>query len=144
VPARRCSLCGINYPNIPQFYKCPIHDEATQWFANVEPDKDWQGNHERLDKQIKFSTENHDRAFPIVRGVVAVEEDGRYFVDQTEMQRAGVRLSRMQPDQFYLFELEDGWVYETQGWAESRRMWWVERVAVAIVLPTAPLPSGSA
>lgn len=130
--ARRCSLCGISFPNLQTFIVCPIHEENTQLAHNVEPDEDWQAQFERRKKQADRDSEVNDRIFPFVRGVPVIEEDGRYFVDQTALQLAGVRLSRMQPDQFYLFELEDGWIYETQGWDDSNRRWWVERVVEAV------------
>lgn len=136
--ASRCRLCGISYPAITQFETCPIHEERTTYLNTAEPDEDWQRSYERVAKLAQQSAEISDRPYPFARGVTAVEEDGLLFVDQSEMQRAGVRLSRMQPDQAYLFELEDGWVYETQGWHESRRRWWVERVAEADA-PVAPV-----
>jgi hypothetical protein len=132
LPARRCGTCGISYPNIAQFSTCPIHGESTTYASNIEPDEDWQANFERLSKQASTDAEKFDRVFPLIRGVPVIEEDGRYFVDQTALQLEGVRFSRMMPDQFYLFELDDGWIYETQGFDEPRRRWWVERVVRAV------------
>jgi hypothetical protein len=131
VAARRCSSCGISYPNISQFTTCPIHDELTSYLGNSDADEDWQVNYERLSKQAVRAAEVNERVFPLIRGVSVVEEDGRYFVDNAKLHQAGVRFSRMQPDQFYLFELEDGWIYETQGFDDPRRRWWVDRVAPA-------------
>lgn len=125
--ARRCSACGIRYPSLEQFRVCPIHNEQTE-FISEEPDADWRPSFERLlKKQEREAAVNAD--IPRVEGVPVVEENGRMFVSQMALQNAGLRLSRMMPDQFYLFELDDGWVYETQGWDNPRRRWWVERVA---------------
>lgn len=129
--ARRCSTCGISYPVIQQFEKCPIHETGTHYQASTEPDEDWQAQYERLAKQAARDAEVAG-VYPLVRGVSVVEEDGRYFIDNATLHRAGVRFSRMQPDQFYLFELEDGWIYETQGFDDPRRRWWVERVAESV------------
>ena len=52
------------------------------------------------------------RVIPLVPGVAAVSDKGLLFVDQTELHRAGARLSRMGPNQFHLFELDDGWEIE--------------------------------
>lgn len=124
--ARRCALCGINYPAIAQFQTCPIHDEPTTLAQNVEPDSNWKDAFARLQKQIEAAAELQ-RPIPLVRGVSVVEEGGLLFVSQPELWRAGARLSRFGAG-FYLFELEDGWVYETQGFDDPRRRWWVERV----------------
>lgn len=125
--ARRCTLCGISYPTMPQFSTCPVHEEPTDYLSNVDPDPDWQASMERLAKQATKDAALK-RVVPLVPDVKVVEDGGLLWVDQTEMHRAGARLSHMVPDQFHLFELEDGWVYETQGWDEPRRRWWVERV----------------
>lgn len=125
--ARRCTLCGISYPTLPQFSVCPIHDEPTDFISNVDPDEDWKSSMERRVKQAEKDAALK-RVIPLVPGVKVIEDKGLLWVDQTEMQLAGARLSRMVSNTFHLFELEDGWVYETQGWDEPRRRWWVERV----------------
>lgn len=126
--ARRCTMCGINFPVVLQFAVCPIHDEPTTLRENTDPDEHWKERFDYLLKKAEADGLLAARVFPLARGVSVIEEDGRLFVDQSELHRAGTRLSRMQPDQFHLFELEDGWVYETQGWDEPRRRWWVDRV----------------
>lgn len=126
--AYRCTLCGISYPAKPQFKTCPIHDEPTDRFDNVEPDPDWQEKGKRVYEHAMRQAELRG-PIPLARGVAVVEECGRLFVQQGDLWRSGVVISWMQPTQFYLFELEDGWIYETQGWDEPRRRWWVERLA---------------
>jgi hypothetical protein len=128
VASRRCSLCGISYPSIPQFDECPIHGVPTERRANDDPDPNWKENFERLKKLVDREQDIVARPIPLVRGVEIVEENGHLFVPQQELWNAGLRLSRLQPDQFYLFEMEDGWIYETQGFDDPRRRWWVERV----------------
>lgn len=137
---RRCTSCGINYPVIEQFRICPIHEEATSLLSNDEPDEHWKARFESMVRVVNQMDEV-TRTIPLARGVqVVIEAFGlpdqlqtMYFVDQTDLVKAGLMLSRMQPaeKQWYLFELEDGWIYETQGFDESRRRWWVERVARA-------------
>lgn len=138
MPTRRCSSCGINYPVIEQFRICPIHEEPTSLMQD-EPDEHWKVRFERM-VEVVNAQEAIARPIPLVKGVQVIEVLGfepfnekLYFVDQTDLVKAGVIFSRMQPaeKQWYLFELEDGWIYETQGFDESRRRWWVERVARA-------------
>lgn len=104
---------------------------------NDEPDEQWKARFERM-VQVVTAQEAITRPIPFITGVQVIEYLGPsgklFFVDQTDLVKAGAIFSRMQlgPDQWYLFELEDGWIYETQGFDESRRRWWVERVARAI------------
>lgn len=109
---------------------CPIHDEPTEYYGSHEPDEDWRAHLDRMQKQQEREAAIK-AALPHVNGVPVIEDNGRLFVSQEALQRAGLRLSRMMPDQFYLLQLDDGWVYETQGWDNPRRRWWVERVSPA-------------
>lgn len=133
---RRCTSCGINYPVIEQFRMCPIHEEATSLLNNDDPDEHWKARFESMVRVVNQMDEV-TRPIPFARGVQAIEVLGPngklYFVDQSDLVKINVIFSRMQPaeKQWYLFELEDGWIYETQGFDESRRRWWVERVARA-------------
>jgi hypothetical protein len=128
--AYRCTLCGVNYPSVNQFYVCPIHDEKTQILKDTEPDEDWKHSFELRQKWAE-TEEGLRQLVPRVNGVSATEVDGQLWVENIDLQHAGLRLSRMMPDQFYLFELDDGWIYETQGFDDPRRRWWVERVIEA-------------
>lgn len=62
-----------------------------------------------------------------------IEDAGLLFVNQADLIRAGMLRSHL-GQSFHLFEL-DGAVYETQGWDEPRRRWWVERVSDALEEP---------
>lgn len=124
--ALRCSLCGISYPVLPQFTVCPIHDEETAAVKNIDPDPDWMAQFERLQRQVEKSNEL-TRVIPLIRGVEPHEEAGLLWVTSDSLYRSGAKFNSAFGG-FYLFELEDGWVYETQGWDEPRRRWWIERV----------------
>ena len=41
MPARRCSLCNIQYPAVLRFEECPVCGEGTNYFSNVQEDPDW-------------------------------------------------------------------------------------------------------
>jgi hypothetical protein len=137
--ARRCSLCGINFPTITQFITCPLHEEPNSLHSDIEPDEDWKVNFERLVKYTK-GTQDIRKSIPLVHDAAVTTVDGRLHVAQGDLQRGGLRLwtgpSGDDFDaQFHLFELDDGWVYETQGYDESRRQWWVERVIEVMPAP---------
>ena len=129
--ARRCTLCGINYPMVDQFKVCPIHNEETDFRKDASPDANWKDQFAAAQSRAKKDSELSDRVIPLVHGVEVIADCGQLFVDQNALMHAGLRLSRMMNVQFYLFELDDGWIYETQGFDEPRRRWWVEKVAEA-------------
>lgn len=122
--ARRCTLCGVSYPDMAQFAKCPLHGEDTSRITR-EPDPDWKEVLERLKAQADRA-EEISRPVPLVHGIEPYTEHGLLWLDQGTLMDARLRLSRFRS--FHLFELDDGFVYETQGWDEPNRRWWVERV----------------
>ena len=131
MPCRRCSLCGIHFPAIAQFMECPVHEEATTWLGNVEPDENWKEAFEAVQTRAD-AVNDVKRPLPLVHGVEPYDYGGKLFIRQMELQRAGLRLSHFHPDQFYLFELDDGVIYETQGWSDALRSWWIEPVPLTI------------
>lgn len=87
MPARRCSLCGINYPTGQSFAQCPIHkDERTAWFQNAEPDEDWE-------KLVAIATEHLqpaeddslDELIPAVNTRVVTRPDGSFVVSSWDV-----------------------------------------------------------
>lgn len=123
--ALRCLLCGVSYPKVQQFAVCPLHGEETS-LVKADPDPDWKEQLTRLKAQADKAAEIA-RPVPRVQGVEPYTEHGLLWVDQRMLMDAGFRISRI-ASSFRLFELEDGFVYETQGWDEPNRRWWVERV----------------
>lgn len=108
---------------MPQFVNCPIHQEPTTP-GQGEPDADWK---ERF-AELRAKFDDAERVIPVAHNVEAYEEHDRLWVDHNDLYRAGLRqINRMGPS-FVLFELDDGQVYETQGWDEPGRRWWVEVV----------------
>lgn len=122
-------MCGLNFPFLAQFAVCPIHGEPTKVYEEAEPSENWMPRFEALKKRAEEDGLVIERAYPLAHEVAVIEEGEQLFLDQRDLQRAGTRLSRMKDDQFYLIELDDGWVYETQGFDFPNRRWWVERVA---------------
>ncbi len=118
----RCTLCGINYPLRQEFVVCPIHEEETTKVKD-DHDPDWDTKAKALYTRL---VSDSLRPFPRVEGVEVVEEDGRLYVRQADLVAAKLNINVIGPS-FRLFEIDD-WVYETQGWHEGGRRWWVERV----------------
>ena len=123
--ALRCSLCGVSYPRMSQFLTCPLHGEETMQVRD-DPDPDWKEQLARLKAQAD-KAEELSRTIPLLHGIEPYTEHGLLWVTQEAMYKAGFRISHISPS-FRLFELDDGFVYETQGWDEPGRRWWVERV----------------
>lgn len=125
----RCTLCGIDYPPVRDFLVCPIHQEETTPNPGHEPDADWRERAQRLYQQLKGLEKQEYRPYPAVQDVRVHDESGVLFVYQTDLIHAGLRIPVSAPS-FQLFEL-DGAVYETQGWDNPRRRWWIDLVAEA-------------
>lgn len=122
--ARRCVLCGVNYPHIEQFVRCPLHDEETTPI-NASPDANWKERLAALKKQVDAAAEI-SRPIPLVHNVEPYIDHELLWLDHNTLFDAGLRLPR--GSSFRLLELDDGFIYETQGWDEPGRRWWVERV----------------
>src|SRR5690242_17311313 len=104
-------MCGINYPVHPDLRVCQIHGIPTDAFSDQEPDQDWREKAQKLAAELRAQDE--DRPFPRVTDVPITEEDGRLWVTQSDLVRAGFRPSVLAGGRFALFEL-DGKVYELQ------------------------------
>lgn len=126
--AKRCALCGINYPNITEFSTCPLHGEETA-YVKAEPDANWKEALARIKAQLDKADELA-RPVPLVHTVEPYVEHGLLWLDHGTLMQAGFHINRIGPS-FRLFELDDGFIYETQGWDEPGRRWWVERVVEA-------------
>src|ERR1035437_4658383 len=92
MPARRCSLCGINYPTMTAtgsvLLQCPVHNEPTTLLLDDQPDDDWAQQAARLVA---------DMASELAAGVVIPDlddetlyiEDGRAFVHSWDLVERG-------------------------------------------------------
>jgi hypothetical protein len=136
VPTRRCSTCGINYPAGPfgGVPKCQVdssHELA--YVLNTEPDKDWKKRVDMLKARLAEAGRELE-AVPQAKETLNIyEEDGLFWVNAFELFRSGVEFNSSDAN-FRLFQA-NGHIWETQGWDERRRRWWIEQVAVAVFLP---------
>jgi hypothetical protein len=53
LPARRCSIDGINFPSDYRLAKCPVCGEDTTFYTNLEPDEDWADKVARLRERLE-------------------------------------------------------------------------------------------
>lgn len=137
--AYRCPLCGINYPTTQLFSsKCPIHDVPTNFIREEQPDEDWEPRAKSIRLRLKRE-EELGRPIPRIQGVEVIEDDGRLYIPQRDLIKAGLHYASNGPS-FRMFEL-DGWIYELQGWHESARRWWIEKVAPAKDPEPEPAPA---
>lgn len=124
MPARRCAIDGINYPNDSTYNKCPICGEHTAQRWNEEPDVNWQGKVEEA-RQRRLLAEEAEEAIPSIKGDLPIyEEHGLFWVDQGDLIRAGYRRNSQSPS-FWVF-VANGQYWEAQAWHESERRWWIE------------------
>lgn len=122
MPAYRCSLCGINYPTVGQFSSCPVCEEKTSWFSDLNPHADWKERTEAV----------HDRSQDEVLGIfdlgdaaIVVVDQGELFLPAQAAYRAGLRSAFKAGMLFSLLVMGNRLTYEVQGWDEARRRWWV-------------------
>lgn len=118
--ARRCSLCGIGYPDQWGFRVCPLHEEET-WVDNKsDPDPDWKQRAERLALQMKRDAEVAE-SIPAL-DVRVIHADGQLWIDSRDVIRAGVRY-RLEPDTLVRVGAQH---FEIQAYSASRRAYLVE------------------
>ena len=136
--ARRCSLCGINYPNQYQFQKCPVHDEPTNYFSDLTVDENWQWAATALMAKAKEAAAEHEgitilplEPKPLIGGL--------YSLDSRDVIRVGARLVVGM-----VFEIpsEPGQrdapcdcLWEVLGYHDGDRLWIVEPIRVPDYVP---------
>jgi hypothetical protein len=123
VAARRCSLCGINYPVLPTYQQvtlCPIHDEEMPYDSTLEPDDDWQEQAREIAETHSLTVEDATLIPDIDEDALFVQE-GRTFVFSWDVVERGI--SHRLPDGALLRVGEK--VYEVVGYIDAMRAYWV-------------------
>ena len=129
--ARRCSMCGINYPTSIQmgqtFTKCAVCDGNTDYIQNVDVDDDWKENVRRkLNPEtppkektpVPVTREQHDgEEYCFVSSYDLIEQDMIRSQDPTSM------------DYDMVLELE-GKFWEIMGYDNARRRFWISEIAI--------------
>lgn len=125
MPARRCGLCGINYPAqysiYPQESMCLIHDdEPMKYDQTLEPDEDWEERAKEIAETYTLAEEDQS-LIPDIDGDALFIQDGRLFVFSWDVVERGI--GHRLPDGA-LLRVGDK-VYEVIGYIDSMRAYWV-------------------
>jgi len=121
MPARRCSIDGINYPTdgIGSFYKCPICGETTS-YIQADPDEDWEFKVAVLSEHLEqAAAERPD--IPVVDVPVRYHE-GVYLIHAWDLYHAGHR-DPLRP--FDLIQVGKQ-VFEAIGYSKEQRAYLVQ------------------
>lgn len=120
--ARRCGLCGINYPPYAgSVTKCPIHDEDMVYDSDLEVDEDWQERAAEIAEAMALREED-DYLVPDLNADALFERDGRTFIFAWDVVERGI--NHRLTDGALLRVKEQ--VYEVLGYIDSMRAYWVQ------------------
>ena len=125
--ARRCSLCGISYPDNYRFQKCPVHGEATDYFNNVDPDENWEWLATAVQRGIALNAQD-DELIPTLHDVAVTTSGGQLFISSHDVIRAGIR-HRLQPLELVRIGQQ---VFEIQGYIDATRDYWVRSFSMEL------------
>lgn len=123
--ARRCTTCGISYPDTYNFQKCPLHDEPTDRIQDSH-DEDWAARLHFLKVQLDLA-EMDAELIHLVEGKVTLA-DGVYWLSSHDVIRSGVR-HRLEPDALVKVGQQ---VFEIQAYSYARRAYIVEPFSMAL------------
>jgi hypothetical protein len=110
-------------------FKCQVCEEKTHLIGNEEPDDDW----ERLvtwKRRTRWLAEQIADVIPGPKNeepLPIFEEGGLFWISDWELRRSGV--TPPADRHMFLFRA-NGHIWETQGWYESSRLWWIEEVCL--------------
>lgn len=132
MPARRCALCGINYPIGLEFQRCPVHtEEPTDYHAHLEVDELWEWKSTTLLHRVRPTPES---PIPYLRNVTISTNGNQLFITASDVVQAGLRRLLHAGD---VLELEHelktrkySVLYEVMGRRESTREYWIRRLVV--------------
>ena len=123
--ARRCTLCGISYPDEYKFNKCPVHGDPTQ-FIQADVDEDWEARLGFLVRQRELD-EIDSELIPIIEAQVK-HKDGLLWVSSHDVIRSGIRY-RLPADALIRIGQQ---VFEIQAYSDSRRAYLVEAFSMTL------------
>ncbi len=112
--ARRCTLCGISYPDEYKFYKCPFHAETTAFINNDGPDEDWDVRLNFLVRQ-RERDERDSELIPEIDGPVELYA-GQLWIHSWDVIDSGIRYRLKDGDL-----VKVGRVFEVIGYVDARR-----------------------
>jgi len=90
--ARRCGLCGINYPPRNDFKVCPVHGEDTAYFSDLEEHEHWAWQATALMARISPERASDvSGALPVVAVEITKDEEGRHWISSLALIRLGLQ-----------------------------------------------------
>lgn len=123
--SRRCTLCGISYPDAWTFTKCPIHDEPTSRIQDAA-DEDWERKVALL--KYRLTRENEEgELIPAVAGKITVDGD-QLWLSSHDVIRAGIS-HRLEPDALVRVGQQ---VFEVQAYSYTRRAYLVKTFSMTV------------
>lgn len=132
--ARRCDECELDYPldfslpnGVPSTQTCHVCGGSTKYVGRRSAPFDWQARVTKLKQEReRLKREAEDSPIPRAEGELGIYgESGQFFVDDWDLR--GAKISPPADHRFFLF-YANGSYWESQGWHESKRRWWVEPV----------------
>ncbi len=135
--ARRCSMCGISYPDEYPFLKCHVCEEKTDHISNDKEDPNWQAL-VTWKRRVAWEATQVAGAIPGPSDdspLSIFEQDGLFWVPDGDLRRADI--CPPSDRRMFLFRAH-GHIWEAQGYDNKRRRWWVEEVALEEVIESPP------
>lgn len=129
--ARRCSTCGINYPAIYGFERCPVHGSLTILLNSdkIEVDDDWEQRAAIL--KGEQPEDPADETFgPLVDATVDCR-DGQLFVHMWDVQTSARR--RLEPHDLFRIGKQ---TFEVLEYIEDAREYWVRSFETTVTEET--------
>lgn len=124
--ARRCSDCGINYPNRAPFLSgvCPVHLTTLNYFPSTEPDEDWAEEMSRR-QELTASTKDPSGLSTLDELLTTIEtrvlaEHGHLFVSAWDVYHE--TRSRLRPGDLFRVGAQ---TFEVLEYLEEPRRYWV-------------------
>jgi hypothetical protein len=122
---RRCTLCGISFPDEWRFSKCPFHDEDTSRIR-AEHDPDWQTRLAMLVTNRRLDEMDAD-LIPKIDGQVR-HQAGQLWIHSWDVVGSGVR-NRLRDGDLVKVGRQ---VFEVLGYAEPTRLYLVRPFATEV------------
>lgn len=119
--ARRCSICGINFPLRTGFKTCPVCGESCHVIRNDGPHDDWE---ERIGILQELETTEAALGTPATFDIPIAAHGHVYLVSSWDICRSGY-CSHLEPDQIIVVNDE---FYEVCGYVEKRREYWLTKL----------------
>lgn len=140
--ARRCPLCGINYPADVKYQQCPIHEEVTVYDYHLSPDADWQWKATAIQMGIEGKATTDEDGILKLDIPIHEHPEGLLYISSHDVVRAGVH-HRLPPDEVLAIGPSQAAsadhphdnLYEVVAYIDAERAYWIRRLKVPDHVP---------